>query len=182
MKKATVNGRGASATNGNLFRNVLRASASVVAMGGLLAANAAYAQDADEGDIPDSQQDNANEIVVSGIRQSLENAQNIKRDADTVVDAITAEDIGALPDRSVTEALQRVPGVAINRFAGSNDPDHFSVEGSGVVADGSLQQDGTFLATNLLAKHDENYVPRELEGLEGHKTADYASETTVGLE
>jgi cytochrome c-type biogenesis protein CcmE len=60
-------------------------------------------------------------------------------------------------------------------------PDLF-VEGSGVVAEGSLQSDGTFLATNLLAKHDENYVPKELEGLEGHQAADYASETTVGLD
>jgi TonB-dependent receptor len=76
--------------------------------------------------------EDANAIVVTGIRQSLANSQNIKRNADTVVDAITAQDIGALPDRSVTEALQRVPGVSINRFAGSNDPDHFSVEGSGV--------------------------------------------------
>jgi TonB-dependent receptor len=75
-------------------------------------------------------------IVVTGIRQSLANSQNLKRNADTVVDAITAQDIGALPDRSVTEALQRVPGVSINRFAGSNDPDHFSVEGSGVVIRG----------------------------------------------
>ncbi len=75
-------------------------------------------------------------IVVTGIRQSLANSQNIKRNSDTVVDAITAQDIGALPDRSVTEALQRVPGVAMNRFAGSNDPDHFSVEGSGVVVRG----------------------------------------------
>ncbi len=60
-------------------------------------------------------------------------------------------------------------------------PDLF-VEGSGVVAEGSLQQDGTFLATNLLAKHDENYVPRELEGLEGHQAADYAADTTIGLD
>ena len=76
------------------------------------------------------------DIVVTGIRQSLANAQNIKRNSDTVVDAITAQDIGALPDRSVTEALQRVPGVSISRFAASNDPDHFSVEGSGVVIRG----------------------------------------------
>ena len=48
--------------------------------------------------------------------------------------------LGALPDRSVTDALQRLPGISINRFAGSNDPDHFSVEGSGVVirSDGCL--------------------------------------------
>ena len=58
-------------------------------------------------------------------------------------------------------------------------PDLF-VEGSGVVAEGSLQADGTFLATNLLAKHDENYVPRELEGLEGHEAKDVVAETTQG--
>jgi TonB-dependent receptor len=75
-------------------------------------------------------------IVITGIRQSLRNSQEIKRNSDTVVDAITAQDIGALPDRSVTEALQRVPGVAINRFSGASDPDHFSVEGSGVTIRG----------------------------------------------
>ena len=75
-------------------------------------------------------------IVVTGIRQSLRSAQQIKRNSDTVEDVITAQDIGALPDRSVTEALQRVPGVTMNRFAGTSDPDHFSVEGSGVVVRG----------------------------------------------
>jgi cytochrome c-type biogenesis protein CcmE len=59
-------------------------------------------------------------------------------------------------------------------------PDLF-VEGSGVVAEGSLQADGTFRATNLLAKHDENYVPRELEGLEAHNKAETVAETTVGM-
>lgn len=76
------------------------------------------------------------EIVVTGIRQSLENAQALKRNSDTFVDAITASDIGALPDRSVSEALQRVPGVNVLRFAGPDDPDHFSVEGSGVIVRG----------------------------------------------
>jgi len=40
------------------------------------------------------------------------------------------------------------------------------VEGSGVVADGRMNADGTFVADQLLAKHDENYMPRELEGME----------------
>ncbi len=44
-------------------------------------------------------------------------------------------------------------------------PDLF-VEGSGVVADGKMRADGTFVADTLLAKHDENYVPRELEGID----------------
>lgn len=75
-------------------------------------------------------------VVVKGIRSSLESAQELKRNADTFVDAITAADIGALPDRSVSEALQRIPGVNIVRFAGPNDPNRFSVEGSGVVIRG----------------------------------------------
>ncbi|MBN7827978.1 TonB-dependent receptor plug domain-containing protein, partial [Bowmanella dokdonensis] len=71
-----------------------------------------------------------------GIRQSLNSAQNLKRYADTVKDAITASDIGALPDKSVTEALQRIPGVTIERFASSNDPKHYADEGTSVLVRG----------------------------------------------
>src|SRR5690606_16052371 len=83
---------------------------------------------ADEGSIE--------EIVVSGVRSSLQNAQDIKRNADTFVDSISSKDIGSLPDRSVLEAMQRLPGVSIERFAASEDPDHFGVEGSGAVIRG----------------------------------------------
>jgi TonB-dependent receptor len=133
---------------------LLRSGASMLAFCAFAAGAPAWAQvEATSGAAQDAQETTApatsgstdvqtasppgdDEIVVTGIRRSLQNAQNIKRRADTVVDAITAEDIGALPDRSVTEALQRVPGVSINRFAGANDPDHFSGEGSGVVVRG----------------------------------------------
>jgi cytochrome c-type biogenesis protein CcmE len=47
-------------------------------------------------------------------------------------------------------------------------PDLFK-EGSGVVAEGHMMPDGTFLADNLLAKHDENYVPRELKDMSEHQ-------------
>lgn len=43
-------------------------------------------------------------------------------------------------------------------------PDLF-VEGSGAVAEGRRQPDGRFVADNLLAKHDENYVPREMKNM-----------------
>ena len=132
MAKA-MSSRGMRADGRNVLKkSFLRTGASALVVSSLICSSGAFAQDSDEETAPADD----NVIVVSGIRQSLANAQDIKRDADTVVDAITAEDIGALPDRSVTEALQRVPGVAINRFAGSNDPDHFSVEGSGVVVRG----------------------------------------------
>lgn len=66
------------------------------------------------------------------------------------------------------------------RFSGIA-PDLF-VEGSGVVAEGRLGADGTFVADNLLAKHDENYVPRELQEMDEHRAAKMAEKTTVGLE
>jgi TonB-dependent receptor len=60
----------------------------------------------------------ADDIVVTGVRASLQSAQNIKRNADQVVDSIVAEDIGKLPDRNIAEALQRISGVQIQRNYG----------------------------------------------------------------
>ncbi len=76
------------------------------------------------------------EIVVSGTRANLQDAQSTKRMADTFVDAISSKDIGSLPDKSILEAISRVPGVAIERFAGKADPDHFGTEASGAVLRG----------------------------------------------
>ena len=56
-------------------------------------------------------------------------------------------------------------------------PDLF-VENSGVVTEGSLDASGVFIADNLLAKHDENYVPRELQEMSEHQNA-YAPQDTV---
>ncbi len=58
------------------------------------------------------------DIVVTGVRASLASAQNIKRNADSIVDSIVAEDIGKLPDNNATEALQRVTGVQVSRDVG----------------------------------------------------------------
>ena len=51
------------------------------------------------------------------------------------------------------------------------------VEGSGVVAEGRMGADGTFVADNLLAKHDENYVPRELQDMDAHQKQQVLEET-----
>ncbi|MFY8092666.1 MAG: TonB-dependent receptor [Niveispirillum sp.] len=58
------------------------------------------------------------EIIVTGLRASLEQAVDIKRDAPQVMDVITASDVGKLPDVNVAEALQRVTGVQITRVFG----------------------------------------------------------------
>ncbi|WP_293880996.1 TonB-dependent receptor [Sphingomonas sp.] len=60
------------------------------------------------------------DIVVSGLRRSLESAQNIKRLSDGIVDAIVAEDIGKLPDTFASSALQRVAGVSVTRGGGES--------------------------------------------------------------
>ena len=79
---------------------------------------------------------------------------------------------GVTIDFVVGDGEARIPVV----FSGIQ-PDLF-VEGSGVVAEGSLRADGTFEATNLLAKHDENYVPRELEDMHADDKRQVVAETT----
>ena len=74
----------------------------------LAAGPAVFAQDGQE----------LEEIVVTGIRSSLEAAATLKRNDSRIVDAVVAEDIGKLPDNNVAEALQRVTGVSINREYG----------------------------------------------------------------
>ena len=61
------------------------------------------------------------DIVVTGIRASLQQAIDIKRQSDAVVDVISAEDIGKFPDKNVAEALQRVTGVSISRDFGEGE-------------------------------------------------------------
>ena len=87
----------------------------------------------------DKQAKDLSAVVVTGIRASVEKAQDIKRDADTFVDSLSATDIGALPDRSVTETLSRIPGVTIDHFLSQGDPEHFSAEGTGVQVRGLTQ-------------------------------------------
>ena len=57
------------------------------------------------------------EIVVTGIRGSLERSLQIKKESIGVVDAISAESIGNFPDASLGEALQRIPGITVDRGA-----------------------------------------------------------------
>lgn len=61
------------------------------------------------------------EIVVTGIRASLRNAINVKKEANAVVDVISAEDIGKFPDRNVAESLSHIPGVSIDRRFGEGE-------------------------------------------------------------
>lgn len=61
---------------------------------------------------------NAQTVVVTGLRASLESALNAKRQDNGIVDVIKSEDMGKFPDTNLAESLQRVPGVVIDRDAG----------------------------------------------------------------
>ncbi|MGB3378090.1 MAG: TonB-dependent receptor [Allopontixanthobacter sediminis] len=100
------------------MRKLLLVCSSVMA---LSVGSQAFAQDAPAPSTvadPDEALVDDDAIIVSGIRASLAKAADIKRNADQVVDVITAEDVGKLPDANVAEALQRVTGVQITRVFG----------------------------------------------------------------
>jgi len=87
----------------------------------------------------DASNSEVSEVVVVGVRKSLENAIQVKRTAETVVDSISATDIGAFPDKSASEALQRVPGVSVGRLQSSDDSTHPSGEPVNVLIRGLPQ-------------------------------------------
>ena len=107
-------------------RMSLAATASGLA---LAIAFPATAQEADQATItnPSSEAD----IVVTGIRGSLQRNLDIKRNSAGVVDVISAEDIGKFPDSNVAASLQRLPGVSINRSGSRGEPDGITVRGFG---------------------------------------------------
>lgn len=66
-----------------------------------------------EGDTPD-----VPAIIVTGFRQSLQAALNLKRQSISAVDAVVAEDIAKFPDQNIAESLQRIPGISIQKDGG----------------------------------------------------------------
>ena len=117
----------------------------------------------------------AGEVVVTGIRASVQSATQRKRNAEQVVDSITAQDIGALPDRSVSEALQRIAGITLQRTNDNRDPARLSSEGGGVFIRGlswvrsELNGRDVFSAKNGRALSFEDVSSDLLAGVDVYK-------------
>jgi len=90
-------------------------------------------------------QDELEEVVVTGIRASLERSEQVKRESRQIVDAITAQELGKFPDQNVAESLQRITGVAIDRSRGGEGR-FITVRGLGAEFN-SLTYNGRKLAT-----------------------------------
>jgi len=98
-------------------RNLLSAA---LASAMTLSATGVQAQTApnEEGQDPQAEAVNLDTVVVTGIRRGIESAISVKRDSTSIVEAISAEDIGKLPDVSIAESIARLPGLAAQRVAG----------------------------------------------------------------
>jgi iron complex outermembrane receptor protein len=109
--------------------------------------------------------DDLQEIIVTGYRESLETALNRKRNSVQPMESIVAEDLGKMPDQNVSESLERLPGVSINRSGG---------KGTQVLIDG-LGNNLITLNGEVLLTGREIYVAGESSGGGGNSGLQYAS-------
>ena len=156
-------------------------------VGGVLVINPAFAQDA-QTSTPQAQTATASQdaaktldtVQVTGIRSSLDQSMNIRRDSAGVVDAISAEDIGKFPDTNLAESLQRITGISIERRDG---------EGAQVTARGFGPQFNTVtLNGRLIPGADAFGAPGQVPiggvdvGTRAFNFAQLASEAITGIQ
>ena len=119
-------------------------------------------------------------ITVTGIRRGIENAISVKKNADGVVEAISSEDIGKLPDTTIAESLARLPGVTTQRDRNGNAT-NISVRGLGPDFNGYLLNGREQTSTGDSRAVDLSVYPAELiGGATIYKTSD-ASLMSAGL-
>jgi len=140
----------------------------------MMIAAPAFAQSAETGQ--DEAATQVDEIVVTGIRASLQNALSQKRKADNLVEVIEAEDIGKLPDQNLAEVLENVTGIQITREAGvgrgvqirGTDANRVEINGVSTVGSGSGRSGISFddLAASMISSVEVIKVP-EAKTIEG---------------
>jgi TonB-dependent receptor len=119
------------------------------------ATGVAYAQDTGAQEV----------VTVTGFRASLQNALDLKKSSNLIIESVTAEDVGKMPDKDVAESLQRLPGVQIDRAQG---------RGTAVLIDG-LRQNLTTLNGDVFLTGREFYVSGEGSGGGAGGNSQYAS-------
>jgi iron complex outermembrane receptor protein len=165
---------------------------SGLAMGAIALTRPLFAADADAGPTApaaDNNNDNTlQEVVVTGIRASLQKSLDVKQQAVGVEDAISAEDIGQFPDASIGEAIARIPGVTVNRGSinsmGSAGAPTSTGQVTGVTVRGfgdqfnELLSNGRPIASGNGQNFDFSALGAEYVGeVDVHKTPDFALST-----
>ena len=110
-------------------------------------------------------------VVVTGIRKGIEDAISVKKNSDSIVEAISAEDIGKLPDNSIAESLARLPGLSAQRVAGRAQV--ISVRGLSPDFSTSLLNGRELVSTGDNRSVEFDQYPSELlSGVTVYKTPD----------
>jgi TonB-dependent receptor len=148
------------------------------ALGGALAPLPVLANDnADTTQASSTDSAGLEDIIITARRQALIKSDDRKKNAESMIDSVVADEAGLLPDNSVTEVLQRVSGVTMVRFAALGDPDHFSAEGSGIQVRGlsgvgaRLNGREVFSANNAGGLSFGDVTPELLAAVDVYKSA-----------
>lgn len=96
----------------------------------LMLSSGAYAQQTAESDL--------NTVTVTGIRAAIESAIAVKKSSDNIVEAVSSEDLGKLPDNSIAESIARLPGVTAQRNRTTGKASDVSVRGLAPDFNGGL--------------------------------------------
>lgn len=137
----------------------------------LVVSGASYAQTANNG---------LSTVTVTGIRKGIEDAISVKKNSDAIVESISAEDIGKLPDSTIAESLARLPGVTTQRTK-SGAASTISIRGLGPDFNGYLLNGREQTSTGDSRSVDLSVYPSELiAGATVYKTTD-AALMTAGL-
>ncbi|MFS1422955.1 TonB-dependent receptor [Shewanella sp. 10N.286.48.B5] len=153
-----------------MFNKKIIATSILAGLSSMSATHSSYAAEA---------ADDVEVIQVTGIRGSLIRSMDLKREAEGVVDAISAEDIGKFPDTNLAESLQRITGVSIDRSNGEGST--VTVRGFG-SAQNLITLNGRQLPNTTGSRTFDfaNVAAESVSGVEVYKTSD-ASITTGGI-
>ena len=134
--------------------NVHRKHPVSIAVSMALLAAAASAQEAPTAPSRDAKDPDENVVTVYGVRQSQIRSIEVKRLAPNIQDSISAESIGALPDTTITDALQRITGVQINRDAGVGT----SVDVRGLAQVGTMLNGEEFISPDQIDTQQPDFT------------------------
>lgn len=163
-----IGGRAAARLSGGTSGSAI---AAAILFAGL--AMPAYAQDTAE---PAAE---GEEVVVTGFRAALESAVSTKKESEQIVESISAEDIGKLPDASIAESIARLPGLTSQRISGRSS--FISIRGFGPDFSATLLNGRPQTSTNDNRGIEFDQYPSEVvNGVNVYKTPN-ASLTTQGL-
>src|SRR3954466_6060263 len=135
-----------------------------------IVAGSAYAQQVEPAAAPKAVQEAPatepalQSVTVTGIRRGIEAAISIKKNSNSIVEAISAEDIGKLPDSSVAESISRLPGITAQRSRGTGKASDISVRGLAPSFNGSLLNGREQASTGNARSPEFDLFPAELIG------------------